>query len=107
MPEPRLQLLRNWRKVALKAAKLAKKLYPKASVYLIGGAAEDRLTILSDIDLAIVLDHDPGMTRRAEMLAKLWEELEKHGIPPYYPLHIIVIDKTQLQRLLGRKEKLA
>ena len=63
--------------------------------------------MLSDIDLAIVLDHDPGMEERAEMLARLWEELEKHGIPPYYPLHIIVVDRVQLRRLLGRKEKLA
>jgi len=107
LPKTRLQLLRNWREVVSKVVEVAERLYPEADVYLVGGAAEDRLTVLSDIDIVITFEKDLKREERAEILAKLWEELEQQGVPSYYPIHLIVLGKGELKRLQGRKEKLS
>jgi len=102
----RLQLLRRWRDVAAKVAETVGSLYPQAEVYLIGGAAEGRLTALSDIDVAVVFNRELSGDERADILAELWEELEERGVPPSYPLHILVLSRNELERLYGRKERL-
>ncbi len=107
MPERRLRLLRTWRRVVSTLARTVKEMYPEASVYLLGGAAEDRLTALSDVDVAVVFDRELGAGERARILAALWRELERRGVPAYYPLHIIVLNKRELDRMKGRVEKLA
>lgn len=106
MPETRLQMLRRWRKVVSELVEVVGRLYPEAKVYLVGGAAEDRLTVLSDVDVAVVFNRKLGGEERAEILARIWEELEKRGVPSYYPLHILVLSEEELGRLLGRKVRL-
>jgi hypothetical protein len=54
-----------------KAAAAIKTVYPDAEVYVFGGAAEGRLTVLSDVDVAVVFDRIPG--KRAGVLARIWE----------------------------------
>ncbi|ADM27631.1 DNA polymerase beta subunit [Ignisphaera aggregans DSM 17230] len=46
MVETKLQLLRRWRNVVEIVARVVGELYPEAEVYLFGGAAEGRLTVL-------------------------------------------------------------
>ena len=75
MVEGRLKLLKEWRRVTLKAAAAIKRLYPQAEIYLFGGAAEGRLTVLSDIDLAVVFDDEK--TSGDGVLATIWKEPEK------------------------------
>ncbi len=106
MPERRLQMLRSWRETSLKAAKAIKRAFPEASVYLLGGAVAGRLTVLSDIDLAVVFDKRLGARERVEILARIWEELEKNGIPAYYPLHIIILGRGEIDELKGPKVRL-
>ena len=105
MPERRLKLLSNWRTIATIAASAIKELYLDVEIYVFGGAAENRLTLLSDIDIAIVLEDPPE--DRAEMLAKIWEILEAKGIPQYYPLDIHILSKKEFEYLRGTKIKLA
>ncbi len=52
----KLKILSEWRKVVKIAKEIINELYPDAEIYLIGGAAENGLTIYSDIDLLVVLD---------------------------------------------------
>jgi len=47
-----------------------------------------------------------GREERAEVIARLWEELERLGIPLHYPLYIIVLSREELDRLTDRKERL-
>ena len=105
MPEGRLKLLSKWRIIAANVATAIKKLYPSSEIYVFGGAAENRLTVLSDIDIAVVLEDPPK--DRAGMLAKIWEILEAKGIPQYYPLEIHILSKREFERLRGAKIKLA
>jgi len=105
LPERRLKLLSRWRAIATKAASIIKEFYPNAEVYVFGGAAEDRLTVLSDIDIAVVMEDPPK--DRARMLAKIWEILEAKGIPQYYPLEIHLLSRREFEHLRGVKIRLA
>ena len=105
MVEGRLKLLKAWRTVALRAAAAIKRIYPQAEVYLFGGAAEGRLTALSDVDLAVIIEEVGD--DRGEILARIWEELEKEGIPQYYPLEIHVLSRDEMARLRGIKVRIS
>ncbi len=67
--ESKLLALRKWREVVEKVSGLIKEMYPEVEVYLIGGAAEGRLTVLSDIDVAVVIRD--RQIDRAKMLANI------------------------------------
>jgi hypothetical protein len=43
--------LRKWREYAVAVMKAARDLIPGARVYVVGGVAEDRTTVLSGIDI--------------------------------------------------------
>ena len=105
MVEGRLKLVSKWASMVSKAVRVIKKAYPEASVYLIGGAAESRLTVLSDVDLVVVFEGQPP--DRAAVLARLWELLEAEGVPPYYPLEIHILGSRELEKLRGAKKRLA
>ena len=107
MPRSRLRMLREWRVMVSRAVEAIRKVYPDAKVYLVGGAAEDRLTVASDIDVAVVFNRELSREERVEVLARIWEELEESGVPPYYPLHVIVLGRGEVERLRGAKKRLA
>jgi len=96
-------MLRKWRGVVKEVADIIRKLYPGAEIYLAGGAAENRLTVYSDIDLLIVFKK--RKSEKAEILARIWEALEKK-IPTYYPLEIHILDYNELNRIKSQKIKL-
>ncbi len=102
--KPELSLLKEWKNVLREVIRVVKTLYPNSEVYLAGGAAEGRLTVLSDIDVLVVFDELPS--DRADILAKLWEALEER-IPIYYPIQIHVLERSELGRIRGRKIRLA
>ncbi|RLE83814.1 MAG: hypothetical protein DRJ67_11595 [Thermoprotei archaeon] len=52
---------------------------PGAEVYLAGGAAEGRLTVLSDIDVLIVPPEKPGFSQAIEIRVRVLEKAEKLG----------------------------
>ncbi len=56
----RFRRLMSWRRYAGSVAKAAKEvLGPDTQVYMVGGAAEGRLTALSDIDFVLVTPNAP------------------------------------------------
>jgi len=105
-PWRRLQILHKCLELLDKIVYIIKKLYPSANVYLIGGAAEDRLTVNSDIDIVVLFRKKLNNSERVEILDNIWGELEKE-IPMYYPLHIIVLGENEFHKLKGLKRKLA
>ena len=104
MVKTRLSMLRGWRRVVKEVVKVVKEIYPSAEIYLAGGAAEDRLTALSDIDILVVFKE--RREERAEILAKIWEKLE-NTFPLYYPLEIHILDSHELEKIRGKKVKLS
>lgn len=102
----KLPLLRKWRSIARSLAMVIKKLYPEAEVYLIGGAAEGRITVNSDIDIAVVFNRDLSRRDRVEILARIWDAADA-VTPMYYPLELHILTPRELAKLEGRKVKLS
>lgn len=104
-PWRRLLLLRRWREIVAEIAGVIKGSYPDAEVYLTGGAAENRLTVNSDIDILVVFRGQVDDEERVKILEDIWEKLEGR-IPAYYPLHIIVLSGDELGRIGGVKKRI-
>ncbi len=104
-PWRKLLLIHNWRIVISRVALIIKKQFPEAEIYLIGGAAEARLTINSDIDLAVVFRNKLEREERVKILETIWERIEDE-VPLYYPLHVIILDKDEFKKLSGVKKKI-
>ncbi len=104
-PWRRLKLLKTWHEVVGEAANIIKSIYSEAEIYLIGGVAENRITVDSDIDLAIVFKEKIEHGKRIDILEKIWEKLEEK-IPIYYPLHIIILDQEEFNKFKGSKKRI-
>ena len=59
----RFEHLRRWMDYALKVAKAARDVLGDVRVYVVGGVAEGRTTVLSDIDILIVAERFPEIRR--------------------------------------------
>jgi len=101
----RLLLLREWRSVAYRIARIVKNLYPEAEVYLIGGVAENRITVNSDIDIAIVFKTELNRNERVDILTHIWELMD-NIIPLYYPIEIHILNISEFKKVRSKKIKL-
>ncbi len=90
--------LRRWRRYVPAVARAARDLLgPDTRVYVVGGAAEGRLTVLSDIDIVIVSRNVPRDERR-----KLHLKLDirdravtLYGLPWDYPVDIHLYNEEE------------
>ena len=95
-----LRELLNWRKHAEIIAEAVRRVAPRARVYVFGGAAEGRLTVRSDVDVAVVLEDELGLEEAVELRAKILEEAERLGLPLHAPVEIHIIDMRTFRRLV-------
>ena len=93
-----LHILLNWKKYVKIMYKAIKHVVPYAEVYLIGGAAENRLTIMSDIDILIVLPKKPSFNEAVELRTKIMERAEELGLPLYAPIELHIVGREDLER---------
>ena len=71
-------------------------------VYVFGSAIEGKLTVDSDIDIAVVVEELPrGGIGRAEMLERVWKIMESGGVPWWYPFEMHLMTREDL-KLLGK-----
>ena len=84
----RRRLLREWRRLVEGVARVAREAYPGARVYLAGSVARGEWIASSDIDVVIVLDHEPSAGEAARLISLVWERL---SLPPLHPLEIHVV----------------
>ncbi len=90
----------NWRFYAsIVAEAAARVLRTRFEVYVFGGAAENRLTALSDLDVAVVLQEDPPPEARLRIKLSIMEEAFKLGLPWDYPLDLHVIGPSDFERI--------
>ena len=95
----RYSLLKKWRDFATAIAKACTDLLDKncLGVYVVGGAAEDRLTVLSDIDIVITVDR-PSFKNIDTILA-IKRKAEQLGLPPEAPIDLKVMTQKEFQEL--------
>lgn len=98
----RIRYLRDWRRYVNALAKSVEELLPNARVYVAGGAAEDRLTVLSDVDVLVVVDKPLAEPQQRRLKADIIWNAEKHGLPWDYPVEIHIITGDQLKKHAGR-----
>ena len=98
----RLRLLSRWREIAGIVAGACRELLGDecSGVYVVGGAAEGRLTVLSDIDVLVVVDR-PGRDRLTLTL-ELLRRARELGAPEDAPLDIKVLTVEELEEHLRR-----
>lgn len=99
-----LRVLRGWRRYVKVVTEAVKAAIPGTEVYVVGGAAEGRLTVESDIDILVVLPHKPSFAECVELRARILEEAEKLGLPPYAPIELHMIGKEELEEYVKRGE---
>jgi len=100
-----LEHLRRWREAVEAIAKAIRDLGIKAELYVIGGAAESRLTILSDIDVLLCLEEELGPEDRWALRKKvLGLAMDRYGLPIDYPVELHIWDKKTCSKTL-RHEK--
>ncbi|WP_317895527.1 nucleotidyltransferase domain-containing protein [Pyrofollis japonicus] len=102
----RLRRLMKWRQIVQVVAEAAKQVLGEdIKVYVIGGAAEDRLTALSDIDVLIVLPRDPDPYEATRISRLVYEKAVDLGMPWDYPLdlHIAGPHLLELYKRFSRR----
>ncbi len=103
----RLRALLSWRRNLGKLYKAVKAVLPDAKVYIFGGAAEDRLTALSDIDVLVVTDKaSKDAFETAKIIVKIKEELEKLGVEQSYLYDIHMVNKEDVNRYLAKTRRI-
>ena len=99
-----LQVLMEWRKHVRLACKAVKNVIPNAEIYVIGGAAENRLTVRSDIDILIVLPCTSTFNEVIELRSRILEEAGKLGLPLYAPIELHIVGREELKKYV-KKDK--
>ena len=100
-----LEHLRRWREAVEAIAKAIRDLGIKAELYVIGGAAESRLNILSDIDVLLCLEEGLGPEDLWALRRKvLGVAMDKYGLPIDYPVELHIWDKKTCSKTLRREK---
>lgn len=101
----RLRELLRWREYLEALVRSARELFGEGvEVYVFGSAAEGKLTVDSDIDVALVIGEVPRSgLERARLIDRLWEMMESRGVPWWYPFEIHLLTREELALLRGAK----
>ena len=85
----RLRRLMAWRHYAPIVARAAVEVLGRdVEVYVVGSAAEGRLTALSDLDVLIVLPREPDPHEALLISRRVYEKAVELGLPWDYPLDL-------------------
>jgi len=100
----RLRELLRWRSYLPVLVEAVRSVLGQAEIYVFGSAVEGRLTVDSDIDVAVVVEELPRSAgRRAEILDGIWRIMEDKGVPWWYPFEIHLMTREELKLLRGAK----
>lgn len=100
-----LNHLKNWRGAVEAVAKAAKGLGLEIDMYVVGGAAEDRLTVRSDVDVLVCVNAVSGGELGELRRRILIEAMDRHGLPWDYPIELHIIPKGECGVALKRFRK--
>ncbi len=95
------QHLKRWREYAQSIARATLEIVPNAKVYVVGGVAEERTTIYSDIDVLIVLPE--GVERKNLYVRILTKAMDKYGLPLDAPVELHITTKEEARHYMKSK----
>jgi len=97
--------LRRWREYAEKVAKAARVVAGDVEVYVIGGVAEGRTTVLSDIDVLIVVKRISAEEKKTLYVEILEKAIDEYGLPWDAPVELHIIDEDGAREYLRQARK--
>ncbi len=94
---------------AVKAvARAVQDLDPLAEVYIVGGAAEDRLTVLSDVDVLVVASRTLDGKNLNEFRRAIYvRAVDVYNLPWDYPLEIHIMTREEFDEAFAKRRKKA
>jgi len=97
----RLRELLRWREYLPHLVEAVEKvLGEEVKVYVMGSAVEGKLTVDSDIDAAAIVKELPKSgLERARILSDIWREMERRGVPWWYPFEIHLMTREEFEIL--------
>ena len=97
--------LRRWREYVEKISKAVRDIIPDAEIYVIGGVAEDRITIYSDIDILIIIKNiDPSS--KVELVADILDKaIDTYDLPWDAPVELHVVNEEEAKRYFKHCKK--
>ncbi|MET1160363.1 MAG: nucleotidyltransferase domain-containing protein [Thermoprotei archaeon] len=98
----RYALLKKWREFAKAIAKACIDLLGNdcLEVYVVGGAAENRLTVLSDIDVVVVAGNP--LLKNIDTVIAIKRRAEQYGLPLEAPIDLKILTRKEFQELLEK-----
>ncbi|AAY81280.1 nucleotidyltransferase domain-containing protein [Sulfolobus acidocaldarius] len=103
----RFEHLRRWREYAEIMAKATKDLCSNCKVYVFGGVAEGRVTVLSDIDILVVSEGKLTDTEIKEIWINIMKRaMDVYSLPFDAPVELHVVDKERAVRYFTMAKKL-
>ena len=86
-------------------AKAARDLDPSMDVYVVGGAAEGRLTVLSDVD--IIIPNKPlDALSLNELMKKVYARaVDLYNLPWDYPVEIHILTREEFEEAFTKRGK--
>lgn len=98
----RYAMLRRWRDLASIIARACLEVLGNEclEVHVVGGAAEDRLTVLSDIDIVIVTGNPD--TKTLDTILAVKRKAEELGLPVEAPIDLKILTPEEFRELLEK-----
>lgn len=87
--------LKRWGEYAEKVGKAVRDIVPDAKVYVIGGVAEGRTTIYSDIDILVILKKVDLSARKRLLVDILERAMDVYGLPWDAPVELHVVSEGE------------
>ena len=103
-----LRYLRMLKEAVKAVAKAVHDLDSLAGVYLIGGAVESRLTVLSDVDVLVVIRRSLDTESLNEFRRAIYARaVDVYNLPWDYPLEIHIVTREEFSEAFVRRGKKA
>jgi len=101
-----LRYLRILREAVKAVARAVQDLDPLAEVYIVGGAAEDRLTVLSDVDVLVVTSRTLDSKSLNEFRRAIYARaVDIYNLPWDYPLEIHIMSREEFDEAFAKRRK--
>ncbi len=101
----RFQHLKKWREYAESIARAVSDIAPDSKVYVIGGVGEERITVLSDIDILIITPRENLANKRKLYIQVLTKAIDQYGLPWDAPIELHITSMEEAEEYLKHAKK--
>jgi len=102
----RLKELMKWRDLLPIIVEAIEEALGNKPLYVFGSAIEGKITVDSDIDIAVIVERVPKRAiERARVIDRIWKAMEKRGISYWYPIELHLMTSKEKEMMEKCKAK--